>query len=74
METPCPVLSPGIVLMTLDVDYKWVQIKGKVAYCVRTGSGKFKVGIRFQGSDDENVKFSMSLIRAFHRRKKQRSG
>ena len=74
METPCPVSGPDIVLITLDLECRWIQTKGKVAYCVKTAAGKFNVGISFQGSCDQNVKFAMSLIRAYHSRKKNGSG
>jgi hypothetical protein len=47
-----------------------IEIKGKVAHCRKTESGKFKTGIMLQGTQEEKIRFVKELIRAYHYQKK----
>ena len=47
-----------------------INIEGKVAYCRKSESGKFRTGIMLQGTQEENVRFVKELIRAYHYQKK----
>lgn len=64
------LLKPGkIILITVDEQNKNFEINGKAAYCCEIGSGKFHVGISFQGKNDENIQFIKCMVRAHHYRR-----
>jgi hypothetical protein len=63
-------IDPGNgILITADEQDRIVEINGKAAYCRETGSGKFHVGISFQGTHDENIQFVKCMVRAKYYRK-----
>jgi hypothetical protein len=47
-----------------------VEIEARVAYCRKSDSGKYRMGLILQGTHDDNIRFVKELIRAFHYRKK----
>ena len=69
LETPQPVTSDYISLMTSDIEDNMVEIKGKVAYSQKNGDAMFRTGIRFEGTHDENIRFAKKLIRVYHNRR-----
>jgi hypothetical protein len=71
LESSCPIESEYISLLSADPDDRLVNIVGKVAYTRRGRSGNYKIGIRFNGSHEENVQFATSLIKTFHYRRKK---
>ena len=71
LESSCPIESEFISLLSADPDDRLVNIVGKVAYTRRGRSGSYKIGIRFTGSHEENVKFATSMIKTFHYRRKK---
>ena len=50
--------------------YTPMQIEGKVAYCRKAESGKLRMGVMLQGTQEENVRFVKKLIRAYRYQKK----
>jgi len=71
LESSCPIESEYISLVSADPDDRLVGIGGKVAYTRRSRTGTYKIGIRFTGSQEENVQFAASLIKTFHYRRKK---
>lgn len=69
LETPRLVFSDYISLMSVDMDNKLIEIKGKVIYSGTHRSGLFGNGIRLQGEHHENIQFATRLIKVFHTRK-----
>ena len=70
METIQEVESKDLSLMVSTQTSKLIEIEGKVAYCRKAESGRFKTGIILQGTHDDNVRFVKELIRAYHYNKK----
>lgn len=66
IETVQEVESKYLSLMVSNQTGQLVEIEGKVAYCRKTDSGKFKTGITLEGTHEENLQFVKELIRAFH--------
>lgn len=63
-------IEPGNgIVITADEQDQIVEIKGKAVYCRETGSGKFCVGIGFQGTSDENIQFAQHMVRANYYRR-----
>ena len=60
------VESEYLSIMATNKSNSILEIKGKVAYCRKTQSGKFKTGVMLQGSHDDNIRFVKELIRAYH--------
>ena len=70
IESIQEVDSINLSLMATTQKNTLIQIEGKVAYCRKAESGKFRTGIMLQGTHDENVRFVKELIRAYHYQKK----
>lgn len=66
VETVQEVESKYLSLMVCNQTGQLVEIEGKVAYCRKADSGKFKTGITLEGTPEENLQFVKELIRAFH--------
>jgi Tfp pilus assembly protein PilZ len=74
LETTQQIEPGNGILITADEQDRIVEIKGKAAYCRGTGSGKFYVGISFQGTHDENIRFVQHMVRAnYYRRSSVKS-
>ena len=70
IESIHEVKSKNLSLMASTQKNSLVKIEGKVAYCRKAESGKFRTGILLQGTHEENVRFVKELIRAHHYQKK----
>ena len=55
----------------MDFNENIIELKGKIAFCKKVQSGKYRTGIRFQGSQEQNVAFAKQLIKAYHYCKKK---
>ena len=69
LETPHPVDSGVISLMAVDVGSKFIEIKGKLVYCQKTGSGMYHSGVKFFGTDNRLNSFVAGLIKEYISRK-----
>ena len=65
LETTCRVLSETISMISVDVFSNLIEIKGEVIYSAERSNGLFGAGVRFKGSQAENVQFAIKLIKAF---------
>lgn len=71
LECQCPIELESISLMSVDPQDQLIEISGKVAYSHRNSNGNYRIGIKFCGSYDENVRFAASLIKTFHYRRRK---
>ena len=70
IESLQEVESTNLSLRASTQKNSLINIKGKVAHCRKSESGKFRTGIWLQGTHEENVRFVKELIRAYHHQKK----
>jgi c-di-GMP-binding flagellar brake protein YcgR len=70
IESIKEVESKNLSLVASTQKNSLIKIEGKVAYCRKAESGKFRTGILLQGTHEENVRFVKELIRAHHYQKK----
>jgi c-di-GMP-binding flagellar brake protein YcgR len=66
IETADSVFSKYITLISVDLKENIIEIKGKVSYCKRNKSGKYRTGISFKGTHAQSIHFVKGLIRAYH--------
>ncbi len=66
IETADSVFSKYISLIYVDLKENIIEIKGKVAYCKKNKSGKYRTGISFKGTHAQNIHFVKRLIRAHY--------
>ena len=71
IETADSVFSNFITLISVDLNEKIIEIKGKVAYCKKKESGKYQVGISSYGTHDQNIYFAKEVIKSYHYRKNE---
>jgi len=69
LETSCPIEADRVSLVTVDVEDRLIEIKGKPVYSKKTAEGVYHTGISFVGSEAEIKKFAMKLVRVYHHRK-----
>jgi len=69
LETTHQIEPGDVILITTDDKDRLIEINGKATYCRETGSGKFYVGISFQGTPDENIQFVQHMVRANYYRR-----
>ena len=69
IETAHIITTQRISLMSAGARDELVKIKGRVVYCRENGVGMYETGIRFEGSEKENIAFAKKLVRVFHHRK-----
>ena len=60
------VFSKYVTLIAIDLNKNIVEIKGKVAYCQKIKSEKYRTGISFEGTHAQNIHFVKGLIRAYY--------
>ena len=66
IETADSVFSKYISLTSVDLNGNVIEVKGKIAYCKKNKSTKYRVGIRFEGTHAQNIHFVKALIRAYY--------
>jgi hypothetical protein len=65
IETVDSVISKYITLISVDLNKDIIEIKGKVAYCKKNKT-EYRVGISFEGTHAQNIRFVKGLIRAHY--------
>ncbi len=66
IETANSVFSKYVTLISVDLKKNIVEIRGKVAYCKKNKSGKYRTEISFKGTHAENIHFVKGLIKAYY--------
>lgn len=69
LETTSALDAEVVLLSIIDLDDNLVELKGIVAYCKETDTGKFRAGISFQGTKEQNIQFAAKMVRAYHSQK-----
>ena len=69
LETPHPIESGLISLVAVDLDNKFIEIKGELVYCKKTAAGIYHSGIKFVGTKEQVVNFAVRLIKEYNHRK-----
>jgi len=69
IETADSVFCKYITLISVDLNKNIIEIKGKVAYCKKNESTKYRVGISFAGTQAQNVDFVKGLTKAYYHNK-----
>ncbi len=71
IETADSVFSKYVTLISVDLKENIIEIKGKVAYCKKNKSGKYRTGISFKGTHAQNIHFAKGLIKSYHYKKNE---
>ena len=69
IETFQMIQSKYIVLMFSDFKQKILEARGEIAYCKKIGAGKYRIGIKFQGTTQANLNFLRALVKSYHYQK-----
>jgi len=71
IETAESVFCKYITLISVDLNKNIIEISGKVAYCKKNESEKYRVGINFEGTHAQNIHFVKGLIRSYYYNKNE---
>jgi hypothetical protein len=63
IETPCFVEAGPIVLAAIDRENHFVEVKGKLIYCVKESTEMYRCGIEFVGINERVAYFIANLIK-----------
>jgi len=66
IESSAPLRGHKIKILAASPEHKVVEIVGRIVYTDSSVKGRFRAGIRFIGSEEENLLFSKKLIEAAH--------
>ncbi len=69
LETVSVVDTEYVLLTIVDLEDKIQELKGKVVYCKKIDSGKYKTGISFLGTKEKNIQFAAKIVRIYHSQK-----
>jgi Tfp pilus assembly protein PilZ len=69
LETVSVIETEYVLLTIIDMEDKVMELKGKVAYCKKTDSGKYRTGVSFQGTKKKNIQFASTIVRTYHSQK-----
>jgi hypothetical protein len=74
LETYLPVKARFILILHIDVKGQLQRIKGEVVYSRPGDSGNFFVGVRFIDTRESQRNMTVSIVKAYHSRKKENLG
>ncbi len=66
IESSNPLRGHKVKILVSSSEHKVVEIAGSIVYTDSSVKGRFKAGVRFIGSQEENLLFSKRLIEAAH--------
>jgi hypothetical protein len=66
IETADSIFSKYISLTSVDLDGNVIEVKGKIAYCKKNKSTKYRVGISFEGTYAKNIHFVKALTKSYY--------
>ena len=69
LETTSTIEAHYILLSIIDLEKKLHELKGKVTYCNKIDTGKYRIGISFQGTKKENIQFASAIVKAYYSQK-----
>ncbi|MGI9569744.1 MAG: hypothetical protein ACR2PH_08410, partial [Desulfobulbia bacterium] len=50
----------------VDLNGNVIEVKGKIAYCKMNESTKYRIGISFEGTHAQNIRFVKALTRSYY--------
>ena len=62
IESIQEIESQNLSLMASTKNNRLIEIEGKVAYCRKAETGKFRTGVVLQATHEENVRFVKELV------------
>ena len=71
LETGRPIESDYILMLSIDLDKKVIETKGRVVHSRPNGSSTYLTGIKFQGTPGEVTTVIRNLVIDYHRRLNQ---
>lgn len=71
LETPQKIESKTISLLFVDLENELIEIPGTVVFSIKKKDMRFKSGINFQGTREENIAFAKKVIQAYHYQKSE---
>ncbi len=74
LETPHSIESGLILLMAVDVNDRFFEIKGERVYCKKAATGLYLSGIKFVDTRERVVDFAVKLIKEYNHRKNHLHG
>ena len=66
IETADSVFSKYVLLTSVDLNGNVIEVKGKIAYCKKNKSTKYRVGISIGGTHAQNIRFVKALTRSYY--------
>jgi len=72
LETGRPIESEYILLLSIDMEKKVVETRGRVAHSRPSGPSRYLTGIEFLGPREEVTAVIRNLVVEYHRRRSQR--
>ena len=66
LETHKKIEVKTILLLFVDLENELIEIPGTVVFSIKKKDMKFKSGINFQGTREQNVLFAKKVIQAYH--------
>jgi c-di-GMP-binding flagellar brake protein YcgR len=69
LETGRPIESEYILMLSIDLEKKVVETKGRVAHSRSNGDSTYLTGIKFEGTPDEVTTVIRNLVIDYHRRR-----
>jgi len=66
IETADSVFPKYISLTSVDLNRNVIEIKGKIAYCKKNKSTKYRVGISSEGTHAQNIHFVKALTKSYY--------
>lgn len=71
LETARPVESKYILMLSIDLDKKVIETKGRVVHSRPNGSSTYLTGIKFDGTPEEVTAVIRNLVIDYHRRRQK---
>ncbi len=70
LETKKPLQGSFIILVTIDLEGKKIQVKGRVANTRKSDrAGFFLTGVEFIGPKDEQLNAIIAFVKTYHHKK-----
>ena len=69
LETPYPIESGRLSMMTVDMNNNLIEIKSELIYCSNSGPSTYHAGIKFISTDEQFIKFVTQMIKVYNHRK-----
>ena len=70
IESPKIISTKDVLLISIDLKKNVIELKCEVVYRRRLKNGRYRIGMRFNGSHEINVAFATKIAKAYHYLKK----